>query len=66
MLHLPISQKYLHAHITYPVHSLDNYLRSLQRKGWHLAERREGEVVGIEVVAEVLQEVGGVLVEVSH
>jgi hypothetical protein len=31
-----------------------------------LAERREGEVVGIEVVAEVLQEVGGVLVEVSH
>jgi hypothetical protein len=31
-----------------------------------LAERREGEVVGIEVVAEVLQEVGGVLVEVSY
>jgi hypothetical protein len=31
-----------------------------------LAGRREAEVVEIEAVAEVLQEVGGAVVEVSH
>lgn len=31
-----------------------------------MAGRREAEVVGIEAVAEVPREVGGVVVEVSH